>query len=194
MDWIVVFSDLRAMTGLSVAILGGVFLAYAHRDSWPYVRWMAGSALAFGLLQLAYRLLELLDSPGIGPRGEASTFLSVPCLAALLVGLHTYLSPRSRHAVRRFWLLNGVGLLWSALAMVWLHAEPLRGPIATAGMLLAAALWLAWRWWRDRWAGQLVLALSFLSHPALLLLTQRNALDAAGFRQLTPLPSSSGWA
>jgi len=188
MDWIAVFSDLRAMTGLSVSILGGVFLAYAHRDSWPYVRWMAGSALVFGLLQLVYRLLELAGSRSIGPAGEASPFLAVPCLSALLVGLHAYLSPQAQHAVRRFWLLTGAGVLWSALVLIWLPGEPLRGPLATAGLLVAGALWLVWRWWRDRWAGQLVLALSFLSHPALLLLAHTQGLDAAAFRQLTPLP------
>ncbi|WP_291145083.1 HAMP domain-containing sensor histidine kinase [Hydrogenophaga sp.] len=176
------------MTGMSVALLGAIFLLYAHRGSWPYVRWMAGSALVFGLLQMLYRAAELLGAVRAAA-GEVGPFLVMPCLAALVVGLHTYLSPKARRQGLRFLLITAVGFVLSALVVIGFAGEPLRGPLATAVALIATSGWLVWRWWRrERWFGQLVLAASFLLHPALLWAAHRAGMDALAFRQITPMP------
>lgn len=188
MGWIEVFGDLRAMTGLMVAALGAIFMAFAHRESWPYVRWMAGSALMFGLLQLANRLFELARGVSTVTTGIIAPLLVVPCIVALMIGLYVYLRPAPRHVVRRFWALSAAGVLWSLLITGLMDAHPLRGPIATATMLSLSAAWLMWEWWRDRWSGQLVLAAALMVHPALVVAAHSAGLDVVQFRQLTPLP------
>lgn len=188
MGWIEVFADLQAMTGLTVAMLGAIFMAFAHRDSWPYVRWMAGSALIFGMLQLVNRLVELARGSSTVTTGEIGPLLVVPCLASLMVGLYVYLRPQPRHVVLRFWALSAAGVLWSLMLIEAFHFHVLRGPIATAGMLIVGAAWLVWEWWRDRWVGQLVVASALLIHPVLVVAAHSAGLDVVQFRQLTPLP------
>ena len=188
MDWLSLFGDLRFMTGALVALLGVIFIAYAHEDSWPYVRWLAGSAMLFGLSSLGFRLSQRffgVTAEGIG--APAATMVAIS-LAALLVGLHAYLSHRSDHQWRRFILLCLLGTGWVTLVVALLRENPFRGPIASASVLTAAALWLTWHWWRDRWSGQLALAAAFLVQPLLLFAAMRVGMDVRAFRDLTPLP------
>lgn len=188
MDWLSLFGDLRFMTGALVALLGVIFIAYAHEDSWPYVRWLAGSAMLFGLSSLGFRLSQRffgVTAEGIG--APAATMVAIS-LAALLVGLHAYLSHRSDHQWRRFILLCLLGTAWVTLVVALLRDNPFRGPIASASVLTAAASWLLWHWWRDRWSGQLALAAAFLVQPLLLFAAMRVGMDVRAFRDLTPLP------
>lgn len=188
MDWLTLFGDLRFMTGALVALLGVIFIAYAHEDSWPYVRWLAGSAMLFGLSSLAFRLSQRffgVTAEGIG--APAATVVAIS-LAALLVGLHAYLSNRADHQWRRFILLCVLGTAWVVLVVALLRDNPFRGPLASASVLVAAALWLLWHWWRDRWSGQLALAAAFLVQPLLLFAAMRVGMDVRAFRDLTPLP------
>ena len=112
MGWLSLFGDLRFMTGAMVALLGVIFIAYANRASWPYVRWLAGSAVLFGLAQLGFRVAQLhfgVRAEGIG--GPAAAVV-VFALTALLVGLHTYLTPGARRQGWRFAWLSALGLVW----------------------------------------------------------------------------------
>ncbi|NCT97299.1 MAG: HAMP domain-containing histidine kinase [Comamonadaceae bacterium] len=188
MGWLSLFGDLRFMTGAMVALLGVIFIAYANRASWPYVRWLAGSAVLFGLAQLGFRVAQLhfgVRAEGIG--GPAAAVV-VFALTALLVGLHTYLTPGARHQGWRFAWLSALGLVWVVALVRALGDNPFRGPLASSGVLVAASLWLLWRWWHDRWSGQFALAAALLVQPLLLLLAIRVGLDVRTFREITPLP------
>lgn len=188
MDWLSLFGDLLYMTGVLVALLGVIFIAYAHEDSWPYVSWLAGSAMLFGLSNAAFRLVQIgfdVSSEGISLPASSAV---VAAVSALLIGLYNYVSGRAERPWRRFFGLCLLGWAGVALVMLALPDHPFRGPMASAAVLVAAALWLVWRWWFDRWGGQLALAAALLGQPVLLLLALRGSMDLAAFRDITPLP------
>ncbi|AOS80520.1 sensor histidine kinase [Hydrogenophaga intermedia] len=188
MDWLTLFGDLRFMTGALVALLGVIFIAYSHRESWPYVRWLAGSAILFGASALVFRVAQRFFGASPEVIGAPAASAVVIALAALLVGLHTYLTHRTDRQWTRFVLLCAVGFVWVATVVTLLSGNPFRGPLASAGVLLVAALWLLWHWWRERWSGQLALAGAFLVQPLLLFAAMRVGMDVKAFRELTPLP------
>lgn len=188
MDWLTLFGDLRFMTGALVALLGVIFIAYSHRESWPYVRWLAGSAILFGGSALVFRVAQRFFGASAEVIGAPAAAAVVIALAALLVGLHTYLSHRTDRQWTHFFRLCALGLVWVTGVVTLLEDNPFRGPLASAGVLLAAALWLLWHWWRERWSGQLTLAGAFLVQPLLLLAAMRVGMDVKAFRELTPLP------
>lgn len=188
MDWLSLFGDLRYMTGVLVALLGVIFIAYAHEDSWPYVSWLAGSAMLFGLSNSAFRLVQIgfdISAEGISLPAAGMVVVAV---SALLVGLHIYVSNRADRPWTRFVGLCLLGLAWVVLVILALPGHPFRGPLASAGVLVASAVWLLWRWTVDRWGGQLALATALLGQPLLLLMALRGGMDLAAFRDITPLP------
>jgi signal transduction histidine kinase len=62
------------------------------------------------------------------------------------------------------------------------------GPIATASIFTAGALWMFTLWWRDRWGGQLVLMVAFLQHPLLVSFGLIQGMGLEEVRSLMPLP------
>jgi signal transduction histidine kinase len=184
------FSDIRILSAILIAMLGMTFLAHASTRSWPYVKWLAGSALVFGVTQgllVSADALGWISGETAGPLGSV---MGLGAMAALLAGLQACFSPGGMRPSRVFvGVLVGAPLLvvaMSALMQGWAFA----GPAAIALIFLLAVGWLTWLWTRDGWGGQLVLALLFLGHPLLFAVAMLTDMSLLQFRQVTPLPIS----
>jgi len=184
------FSDIRILSAILIAMLGMTFLMHASARSWPYVKWLAGSALVFGFTQGALVLsvaMGWLSDPAAGPVGS---ILGLIAMAAVLAGLQACFSPRGTSPTRVFLVvLLGAPVLVVAMSAL-LQGWDFAGPLTIALIFVIAAGWLLWVWWHERWSGQLVLALLFLGHPLLLGVAVTTDMNLLNFRQLTPLPIS----
>ena len=190
---LIFFSDIRTLSTILIAMLGMTFLAYASPRSWSYVKWLAGSALVFGVTQ---GLLVSVDAMGwisgevAGPVGS---LMGLGAMAALFAGLQACFVPRGIPPVRVF-----VGVLLGAPVLVvgmsaWLNGWAFAAPAVIALLFLLAAGWLVWIWSRDGWGGQLVLAVLFLGYPLLFAVAMATGMSLLQFRQVTPLPVSIGY-
>ncbi|WP_310307577.1 ATP-binding protein [Hydrogenophaga laconesensis] len=190
---LIFFSDIRTLSTILIAMLGMTFLAYASPRSWSYVKWLAGSALVFGVTQ---GLLVSVDAMGwisgevAGPVGS---LMGLGAMAALFAGLQACFVPRGIPPVRVF-----VGVLLGAPVLVvgmsaWLNGWAFAAPAVIALLFLLAAGWLVWIWSRDGWGGQLVLAVLFLGYPLLFAVAMVSDMSLLQFRRVTPLPVSIGY-
>jgi signal transduction histidine kinase len=184
------FSDIRILSAILIAMLGMTFLAHASARSWPYVKWLAGSALVFGVTQgllVSADALGWISGEVAGPVGSA---MGLGALAALLAGLQACFTPGGTPPSRVFAaVLVGAPVLVVAMSGLmdgWAFA----GPAAIALIFTAAACWLAWLWTRDGWGGQLVLAVLCLGYPVLFVVAMLSDMSLLQFRQVTPLPVS----
>lgn len=183
-------SDMRILSSIMIGMLGTIFLSYASPRSWPYVKWLAGSALLFGTSQFLFLSAERLGWLGGELAGPVGSVLGLVALASVLAGLQAYFSPGQTSPTRVFFaLVLGAPLLVVAMSVV-LKGWAFAGPVTVALIFVGAAAWLVWLWWRDRWAGQWVMALVFLGHPLLVMVAIGAGLGLLQLRQLTPLPIS----
>lgn len=184
------FSDIRILSAILIAMLGMTFLAHASDRSWPYVKWLAGSALVFGVTQGLLVSVDALGWLGEGAAGPVGSVLGLGAMAAVMAGLQACFSPGKTPPTRVFMaILIGAPLLVVAMSAA-LQGWAFAGPMTIALIFLAASGWLLWLWWHGRWGGQLVLAVLFLGHPLLLGIALTTNMDLLQFRQLTPLPIS----
>ena len=184
------FSDIRILSAILIAMLGATFLLYASQRSWPYVKWLAGSALVFGITQGLLVTADALDWISAEAAGPVGSLLGLGAMSALLAGLQACFSPDGVHPRRVF-----LGAVVGALALVVLMSTVMRGwafagPAAITVIFLGASCWLVWLWSRYRWAGQLVLAAVFLGYPMLFFVAMSTGMSLLQFRQVTPLPVS----
>lgn len=187
-DLLLYFSDLRILTAVLIGTLGMTFLLNASPRSWPYVRWLAGSTLVFGLTQLIFRTAELrgwVPRDNAGPIGAA---VGLAAWAAVMAGLHAFFAPDGGRPLRRFVVL----VLGASVAVALLHlltaGWTFAGPLTVAVIFAFTSGWMLWQWQRDRWRGQLLLAAAFMIHPLFLGMAIAEGLSLQEFRQLTPLP------
>ncbi|MDO9438319.1 ATP-binding protein [Hydrogenophaga sp.] len=185
------FSDIRILSAILIAMLGVTFLAHASVRSWPYVKWLAGSAVLFGSTQCTIGTLVALGWLSDDAAGPVGSLLGLLAMAALLAGLHVCFSPSQKISPMRVFLSIIVGapvlvVAMSALLQGWAFA----GPMTISLIFIVSSGWLVWLWWRERWSGQLVLALLFLGYPLLLTIAMLTDMSLLNFRRLTPLPIS----
>ncbi len=180
--------DVRLFAALVILALGAVFLLNSSRSSWSYARWLAGSAVIYGATLGLMRVGEL--SGVVSERAAAiglplSSLLAIGMLAA---GLQAHFRPNGVPAGQVF---MGVAVVMPVLIFAvdtalsgWVYA----GPIATAAIFTAGAIWMFKLWWRDRWGGQMMLMLAFLQHPMLVSFGLAQGMGLQEVRSLMPLP------
>jgi signal transduction histidine kinase len=178
-------SDLRVLTAVLVGLLGLTLLLSSTSRSWPYMRWLAGAALVFGVSQFVARGIELLLMP---LPAAVMSVVALPVWAALMVGLARYFRPTGPQGWGQV-----VGLLAAATAAVLtmrllLGEWPFAGPLGVSLVFSGSAVWLLRMWWRERQRAQLLTGACFLLHPALLLWALSSDMSVAEFRLLTPVP------
>lgn len=188
MSTLVYAGDVRLFAALVILALGAVFLFNASRSSWRYARWLAGSAVIYGATLGVMRVAEL---SGVVDQRMAAIGLPLSSLLAigmLAAGLQAHFRPGGVPAHQVFF---GVALAMPLVVFAvdtafsgWVFA----GPIATASIFTAGAIWMFMLWWRDRWGGQLVLILAFLQHPLLVAFGLIQGMSLAEVRSLMPLP------
>ena len=184
------FSDIRILSAILIAMLGMTFLAHASARSWPYVKWMAGSALVFGVTQGLLVSVDALGWISGETAGPVGSVMGLGAMAALLAGLQACFTPGGMRPSRVFaGVLVGAPLLVVAMSAL-MHGWAFAGPATIALIFMVAAGWLAWLWTREGWDGQLILALLFLGHPLLFAVAMLTDMSLLQFRQLTPLPIS----
>lgn len=181
-------SDVRLFAALVILALGAVFLFNASRHSWPYARWLAGSAVIYGT---TLGLMRVGEFTGLVSEQAAAIGLPLSSLLAigmLAAGLQAHFRPGGVAAHQVF---VGVAVVTPVLIFAvnealagWVYA----GPIATACIFASGSLWMLVLWWRDRWGGQLVLALAFLQHPLLIAFGLQQDMSLPEVRSLMPLP------
>ncbi len=185
------FSDIRILSAILIAMLGVTFLVHASPRSWPYVKWLAGSAVLFGTTQCSVGSLVAVGWLSNDAAGPVGSLLGLLAMAALLAGLHVCLSPNQKMPPLRVFLLILMSAPLMVLVMrVLLGGWAFAGPMTIALIFVIASGWLVWLWWRERWGGQLVLALLFLGYPLLLAIALLTDMSLLQFRMLTPLPIS----
>lgn len=185
------FSDIRILSAILIGMLGVTFLAHASARSWPYVKWLAGSAVLFGTMQCTIGALVALGWLHDDAAGPIGSLLGLVALAALLAGLHACFSPQQKMPPWRVFLLILLGAPLLVLGMrALLRGWAFAGPMTISLIFVIASAWLVWLWWRERWGGQLVLALLFLGYPLLLTVAMLTDMSLLNFRKLTPLPVS----
>lgn len=184
------FSDIRILSAILIAMLGMTFLANSSARSWPYVKWLAGSALVFGITQGLLVSVDALGWISEASAGPVGSVMGLAAMAALLAGLQACFSPRGMPPSRLFaGVLLGAPVLvvaMSALMQGWAFA----GPATIALIFMGTSGWLAWLWTRDGWGGQLVLAVLCLGYPLLFAVAMVSDMSLLQFRQVTPLPVS----
>lgn len=188
MPAITLLADIRILASVLIGLLGLAFLAHASPRSWPYVRWLAGSAVAFGILQFTFRALEVdgrISGRYLGPVGAAVGLLA---WAAVLAGLQACLRPQGASPVLVFGLLACAGPVLVAAVHAATSGWAFSGPVAVATLFVGTAAWLLVLWRESGWTGLLALALAFLVHPLLLGWTLASGQDLQLFRQLTTVP------
>lgn len=182
--------DIRVLSSIIIGMLGITFMAHASPRSWPYVKWLAGSALVFGVSQFMVLLFEWLGWLSGSVAGPLGSGLGLIAMATVLAGLQAYFSPGKLPPARVFFaILIGSPLLVVATSAV-LQGWGFAGPLAISAIFVMASCWLMSLWWRDRWAGQWIMALFFLGHPMLVGVALAGGLSLLQLRQLTPLPIS----
>ncbi|WP_066268979.1 sensor histidine kinase [Hydrogenophaga palleronii] len=184
------FSDTRILSAILIGMLGMTFLAHASSRSWPYVKWLAGAALVFGVSQGALVSMDALGWVSASVVGPIGSVMGLATMAAVMAGLQACFSPGGMPPMRVFiGLLVGAPLLVVAMSTL-LHGWNFAGPATIALIFSAASVWLVSLWLRDGWGGQLVLAVLFLAYPLLFLVAMLAGLSLLQLRQLTPLPVS----
>lgn len=193
MTTLTLLGDLRILTATLIATLGATFLVHASPRSWPYVGWLAGSALAFGLTQAAFRAAELLQWLPAGYAGVLGAAISLAAWAAVVTGLRVHFDRQRSAAWQLFGMLAAAGLAMTLALHRMLASWAFAGPATVSALFAATAAWLLWSWRHDRWAGQLLLAAAFALHPVLLALALGEGMSVQQFRSLTPLPIAVGY-
>lgn len=188
MPTLVFAGDVRLFAALVILALGAVFLFNASRSSWPYSRWLAGSAVIYGATLGLMRVGELSGLVNERAAAIGLPLSSLLAIAMLAAGLQAHFRPSGVPARRVFF---GVAVVMPVLIFAadaalsgWVYA----GPIATASIFTAGALWMFTLWWRDRWGGQLVLMVAFLQHPLLVSFGLIQGMGLEEVRSLMPLP------
>jgi signal transduction histidine kinase len=181
-------NDIRLMAGLLIVALGLAFLLNASRPSWPYARWLAGSAAIYGCTLALFRLGEIAGLIDDSTTGTALPLASLLAIATLAAGLQARFRPGGVPARRVFIAVAVIAPLVILSVSTALPNQPFAGPISTAMLFFAGAAWMVWLWRRERWGGQLVFALVLLTHPALVLFGLLQGLDLQQLRQLLPIP------
>lgn len=185
------FIDIRILSAILIAMLGWTFLVYASARSWPYVKWLAGSAVLFGVTQCTIGSLVAVGWLSDDAAGPVGSLLGLIAMAAMLAGLHVTLSRQERVSPMHMFLFVVLGspvvvFVMSMLLRGWAFA----GPMTIAPIFVATSGWLVSVWWRERWNGLLVLAALFLGYPLLLVIAMLTDMSLLNFRKLTPLPIS----
>lgn len=181
-------NDVRLLAALLIVALGLAFLFNASRPAWPYARWLAGSAVIFGGSLALYRIAEIAGFIDNTVSSIALPLSSLLAFATLAAGLQARFRPRGLPAQRVFYAVAVIAPLMILGVGAALPNQPYAGPFATALLFIAGAIWMVWLWRRDRWGGQLFLALVMLLHPAMLLFGLWHGLALEQVRQLMPIP------
>ncbi|QHE88198.1 sensor histidine kinase [Hydrogenophaga sp. BPS33] len=185
------FIDIRILSAILIAMLGATFLAYASARSWPYVKWLAGSAVLFGTTQCSIGSLVALGWLSDDAAGPVGSLLGLLAMAAMLAGLNASFSRQQKVSPLQVFLSVVVCAPLMVLAMsVLLNGWAFAGPMTIAAIFVATSIWLVSVWWRERWTGQIVLAVLFLGYPLLLVVAMATDMGLLNFRKLTPLPIS----
>lgn len=138
--------ETRIVVAVAVGVMGAVFLTASPSRSKPAVKWLAGSAVTYGFLQLLVLAVMRLENLPATFLVFGTSVASIPVLMSITLGLEAYARPEKPLP----WVpvVGGVLLLWAGaltlykLADGWMYA----GSLATsvwAGLTAARAFYWA---------------------------------------------------
>lgn len=178
------------LAGIVVASLGAVFLVAAGGRRSSHTRWLTGSAIFFGLLQVTSQVSQYQGWMQIETQLLIFGALSFPSACAMVVGLKEYFEPGLMRPFHGFGLLN-VGCLSLFALLLWgTDFWHFSASIVIALISSYLSLWLISKWRQDRWSGPLVMAAMLAGIPATFLLGVKADLSIYDFRQLIAYPAA----
>lgn len=178
------------LAGLVVAALGGVFLLAAGGRRFSHTRWLTGSAIFFGMLQVASQVAQYQGWMRIETQLLIFGALSLPSACAMVIGLKEYFEPGSLRPLRSFVWLNAAclgifgALLW--ISDFWHFSASLVVTLISSYL----SIWLISKWRQDRWSGPLVMSAMLAGIPATFMLGVSADLSIYDFRQLIAYPAA----
>lgn len=173
-----------------VGLLGLMFLKESASRRSTAAKWLAGSALFYGLLNASVLLVSLFVPVDTQTRAWMQTLIGLPALAGVAAGVVAIYRP-DPYSYGVF----GVYLITAPCLVILLHGilgpSPYYGPVINAIGLAALAVWchvMAPQGTHATHRRSVSLTLALLSFPLLVTLGLLNGLDLARIRELLSVP------